>query len=163
MADIEFEAMRRAHIPAVLRIEREAFKSPWTAEMFLQELEDNGLSRSCVALEGGNVIGYFIAWFLHQEVHLLNIAVAASRQRKGVGRRMLQLLLEMAKRELKVLITLEVRESNAAAIEMYRSFGFTPVGLRRHYYQDDKENALLMLRPVSDWDGGGWGEDGRNP
>ena len=60
----------------------------------------------------------------------------------------------MAERELKQLITLEVRESNAAAIELYRSFGFTRIGIHHLYYHDDKENALLMARPVSGWDEG---------
>jgi len=154
MADVTLESMRRVHIPAVLVIENEAFTSPWDAEMFLQEVEDNWFSRSFVALEGERVVGYFVAWFLNQEVHLLNIAVASSHQKKGLGRRMMRYLLDMAKRELKHLITLEVRESNAAAIELYRSFGFTRVGVRREYYHDDNENALLMARPVSGWDEG---------
>jgi ribosomal-protein-alanine N-acetyltransferase len=153
MADITLESMRNVHIPAVLEIEHEAFASPWTAEMFRQESEESGFSRSFVALEDGIVVGYFVAWFLNQEVHLLNIAVASSHQRKGIGRYMMQYLLEMAKRELKLLITLEVRESNAVAIELYRSFGFARIGVRSQYYYDDEENALLMARPVS-----GWGE-----
>ena len=154
MVDVTLESMCQNHIPAVLEIEHEAFTSPWTAEMFLQEVEGNGLSRSFVALEGGRVVGYFVAWFLNQNAHLLNIAVASSHQRKGIGRLMLRYLLDMAKRELKQLITLEVRESNAVAIELYRSFGFTRIGIHHLYYHDDKENALLMARPVSGWDEG---------
>lgn len=154
MVDVAVESMRRVHVPAVLEIEDEAFTSPWTAEMFLQEIEDNGLSRSFVVLEGERVVGYFVAWFLRQDVHLLNIAVARSRQREGIGRSMMRFLLDMAERELKEMFTLEVRESNAGAIEMYRSLGFRPVGVRRQYYEDDNENALMMARPVSGWDGG---------
>jgi len=154
MVDVTFESMRNAHIPAVLDIEHEAFTSAWTAEMFRQEVEDNVMSRSFVALDDGRVVGYFVAWFLNQEVHLLNIAVASSHQRKGIGRYMMRYLLEMAEREFKQLITLEVRESNAAAIELYRSFGFTRVGVRPRYYQDDKEDAVLMARRISGWDEG---------
>ena len=149
MVDVTLETMRHIHIPAVLEIEHESFTSPWTGEMFRQEVEDNGLSRSFVALDDGRVVAYFVAWFLNQEVHLLNIAVASSHRRRGIGRYLMRYLMDMAKRELKLLITLEVRESNAAAIELYRSFGFTRVGLRPHYYQDDKENALLMARRIS--------------
>jgi ribosomal-protein-alanine N-acetyltransferase len=154
MVDVTLESMRNIHIPAVLEIEYEAFTSPWTGEMFRQELEDNGLSRAFVALAHGRVVGYFVAWFLNQEVHLLNIAVASRYQRKGIGRYMMRYLLAMAQRERKQLITLEVRESNAAAIELYQSFGFSRVGVRPHYYHDDKEDALLMARPVSGRDGG---------
>jgi ribosomal-protein-alanine N-acetyltransferase len=152
MVDITLESMRNVHIPTVLEIEHEAFTSPWTAEMFSQEFEDNRMSRAFVALDDGRVVGYFVAWFLNQEVHLLNIAVASSHRRKGIGRHMMTVLLDMAKRELKLLITLEVRESNEGAIELYRSFGFTRVGVRPHYYHEDKENALLMARRVSGWE-----------
>lgn len=90
MPDVTIESMRRIHLPAVMEIEHEAFTSPWTEEMFVQEVEDNALSGSYVALESGHVVGYFVAWFLRQDIHLLNIAVARSYQRKGIGRRMVR-------------------------------------------------------------------------
>jgi len=152
MVDASFETMRQIHIAAVLEIEHEAFSSPWTAQMFLQEVEESGFSRSYVALEEERVVGYFVAWFLRQNVHLLNIAVAKSDQRRGIGRLMLQFLLDLAKREYKDVIALEVRESNEAAIRLYRTFGFAPIGVRRGYYDEDKENALLMSRSVAGWD-----------
>lgn len=148
MSDIKFEPMRYAHIPSVLEIEHRAFTTPWTAEMFRQEVQDNQLSRSYVVRSGERLVGYFVAWFLQDEVHLLNIAVHEDYQRRGIGRRMMRYLLELASFERKNMVTLEVRESNEGAIELYRSFGFTPVGIRREYYQDDKENALLMARRV---------------
>jgi ribosomal-protein-alanine N-acetyltransferase len=64
---------------------------------------------------------------------------------------MLHLLIDLAGRERKDMITLEVRESNEVAIELYRSFGFTPIGIHRGYYQEDEENALLMARSVPGW------------
>lgn len=146
MAEITIEPMRHAHIPAIMEIEREAFTTPWTAEMFRQEVEDNRLSRSYVAMAGDRLVGYLVAWFLNNEVHLLNVAVAASDQRRGTGRRMLQFLLDTAASEKKEIITLEVRESNRVAIELYRSFGFSRIGVRSQYYQDDKEDAVLMAR-----------------
>lgn len=152
MPDIAIESMRHTHLPAVMEIEREAFSSPWTEEMFRQEIEDNALSGSYVALEGDRVVGYFVAWFLRQDVHLLNIAVVLSYQRLGIGSQMLRFLIDLAKSNHKDVITLEVRESNDVAIELYRSFGFTPIGLHRGYYQEDNENALLMARSVSGWE-----------
>jgi len=152
MFDVSFETMRQIHIAAVLEIEHEAFSSPWTAQMFLQEVEESGFSRSYVVLEKGRVVGYFVAWSLRRQVHLLNVAVAKSHQRKGIGRLTLQFLIDLAKREYKDMITLEVRESNETAIRLYRSFGFVPVGVHREYYNDDKENALLMSRSISGCD-----------
>lgn len=149
MVDITIETMRHIHVPGVLAIEHERFSSPWTETMFLQEVEESGFSRAYVALESGRVVGYLVSWFLRREVHLLNIAVAKSHERRGLGRRMLRFLLEMARREHKDMITLEVRESNETAIRLYRSFGFAPVGIRRGYYRDDKEDAVLMTRSVS--------------
>jgi ribosomal-protein-alanine N-acetyltransferase len=142
--------MRYVHLPAILEIEREVFTTPWTEEMFRQEVEDLRMSRAYVALSGDTLVGYVVAWFLQEEVHLLNIAVATGYQRRGVGFRMMRYLLDLASNENKDIITLEVRESNEAAIELYKSFGFVPVGIRHQYYRDDKENALLMARYVAD-------------
>jgi ribosomal-protein-alanine N-acetyltransferase len=116
--------------------------------MFRQEVEDNQLSRSYVVKADGRVVGYFVSWFLQGEVHLLNIAVAVPYQRRGLARRMLRYLFELAAMEQKEMISLEVRGSNEGAIALYKSFGFAPVGVRRQYYQDDKEDALLMARLV---------------
>lgn len=150
MVDVTFEPMRQAHVPAVVAIERDVFSSPWTTGVFLQEVRDGSASRSFVAVEKRRVVGYFVAWFLQQEVHLLNIAVVPSRQRKGIGHLMLRFLMDMARGEGKDVISLEVRESNEAAIRLYRSFGFATVGMHRGYYQEDEENALLMARSLAD-------------
>jgi ribosomal-protein-alanine N-acetyltransferase len=152
MIEVTIQSMRHEHIPTILEIEREAFTTPWTAEMFRQELEDDRLSRAYVAMDGDTLIGYCVAWFLRQEVHLINIAVAVAYQHQGVGSRVLRFLMDLAKREKRDIITLEVRESNEAAIEFYKSFGFTPIGIRPGYYQDDEEDALLMARYIPEWD-----------
>jgi len=148
MAELTIKSMGHGHLSSVTEIEEEVFKNPWTEEMFRQEVEDNQISRAYVALDGEQLIGYIVAWFLRDEIHLLNIAVVPSCQRRGIGRRLMHFLIDVARRERKEMITLEVRESNEVAIELYRSLGFTPIGIHREYYQDDKEHALLMARPV---------------
>lgn len=145
MNDLTIESMRHVHIDAIVEIEHEVFTHPWTAEMFRQEVADIQLSRSFVLLVEGRVTGYIVSWFLQDEVHLLNIAVTRARHRGGLGRKMLRHLIDTATRERKEVISLEVRESNESAIAMYSSMGFVPVGIRREYYQDDKESALLMV------------------
>lgn len=149
MNDVTILPMRKTHITKILEIEREAFTTPWTREMFRQEIEDDHLSRSYVAMDDGQLVGYLIAWFFRQEVHLLNIAVTGSYQRRGIGGRMLRFLLDLAARGNKEVVTLEVRGSNWPAIELYQAFGFVRIGVGHQYYESDKEDALLMMRPVT--------------
>lgn len=150
MSDLCIEPMTRAHIPDVIRIEEELFDSPWTEGMFRQEVRDRFLSRPLVGLVGGEVVAYMIAWFLRDDVHLLNIAVTPSHQRKGFARAMLRHLIEVASAEGRASITLEVRAGNARAIRLYEEHGFYTIGRRPHYYQDNGEDAIVMaldLRP----------------
>jgi ribosomal-protein-alanine N-acetyltransferase len=153
MKNISIEVMRREHLPAILDIEGEVFKTPWSEEMFVQELEERLLSRSYVALEGSRLVGYMISWLLRQELHLINIAVVPGRQRAGIGSKMLRYLVDLAVGEGRRFITLEVRESNDAAIRLYESFGFKRIGVRPRYYQEDGENAVVMVRFVPPGEG----------
>lgn len=148
MNDVSIEVMRREHLPAILDIEGEVFKTPWNEEMFVQELEARQLSRAFVVLEGGRLVGYMISWMLRQELHLINIAVAPGSQRAGIATKMLRYLVDLTVGEGRRFITLEVRESNDAAIRLYESFGFKRIGIRPRYYHADGENAVVMVRFV---------------
>jgi ribosomal-protein-alanine N-acetyltransferase len=145
MPEIVIEAMRRGHIPAVLEIEKDEFSAPWTEEMFRQEIEDNELSRAFVALVDGRIVGYMASWFVRDQVHLLNIAVASPFKRRGIASRMLRFLIDLSVREKKELITLEVRASNEDAITFYKVFGFQRFGVSKGYYPENDEDALLMI------------------
>lgn len=151
---ITIETMRREHLSDILGIEEAVFKTPWTEEMFAQELDDPCLSMAFVALEHGRLVGYMLSWLLRQEVHLINIAVAPDSQRAGIGRKMLNYLLGLAVESRRRFITLEVRESNRSAIRLYESFGFKRIGVRPRYYQEDGENAVVMVRFVPPDEGG---------
>ncbi len=159
MNDLTLETMKKVHIPAIVDIEQRVFKTPWTDEMFVQELEVNRPVMAYVVLDGENMIGYMIAWLLRQEVHLINIAVEPSRQRSGIGRMMLRYLFDLAAQEERRFITLEVRESNESAIRLYESFGFKQIGVRPRYYEEDSEDAVVMVRfvpPDERTDPGAW-------
>jgi ribosomal-protein-alanine N-acetyltransferase len=145
-ATAQLEALEHHHIPDVLRIERESFPAPWTEAMFRQEAEEKWLSRSFVAVLDGHLVGYIIAWFLRGEVHVLNLAVTGAQQRKGIARQMLTHVLGIATKEACHLITLEVRVSNEPAKLLYLAMGFAPVGIRRRYYHDNDEDALVMTK-----------------
>jgi ribosomal-protein-alanine N-acetyltransferase len=150
MSELVIEPMRSAHVRQVVAIEGDLFEGPWTDGMFRQEIRDGFLSRPLVGLVDGVVVAYVIAWFLRDEVHLLNLAVARAHQGRGHARRMLSRLIEMAREGRCGNISLEVRVSNTRAIRLYESFGFSIAGRRKDYYQDNREDALIMVLELAD-------------
>lgn len=158
MTDIKLVPMKEAHIGRIVDIERSVFTSPWSEEMFVQEVRGVFGSRAIVAVMDAVVVGYRIAWFIDREVHLVNIAVADSHQNRGVGTLMLTDLVGDALRANMKLITLEVRESNEAAQAFYRRFLFRTIGIRKGYYSDNREDALLMMLDLDDARRKGHGE-----
>ena len=150
MLEVTIEPLAESHLGAVLRIERESFPAPWTEGMFRQEVEETWLSRSFVALHDGDVAGYIIAWFLRGEVHVLNVAVANEFQRHGIGRRLLAHVIELGEQSDHHLVTLEVRASNDPAKLLYVTMGFAPVGVRRRYYRDNDEDAIVMVKRLGE-------------
>ena len=144
MENIKLAPMNESHIAPILAIERSVFDSPWTDEMFRQEVRGVFGSHAIVALVDREVAGYQIAWFIEDEVHLVNIAVNADYQGRGVGALLLRELIERALERHMVIITLEVRASNASAQGFYRRFFFKAIGVRKGYYSDNREDALLM-------------------
>ena len=130
-------------LPAVLKIERESFPTPWSAAMFVLEL---GRKDSvCLSADvDGALAGYVIASPQDLEWHLMSIAVSPARRRHGVARALIEALLGELDSDAR--LTLEVRPSNDAAIGLYKGFGFLPAGRRRAYYPDTGEDALVMWR-----------------
>lgn len=149
MIDIDIAPMTYDHLPQVLAVERGVFTTPWTEEMFRQEIEGVFGSRAFVALHEGRVIGYQIAWVFDEEVHLVNIAVDTDFQHQRIGSRLLMQLIEESTEADKRVITLEVRASNGGAQAFYRLFGFRAVGVRKGYYTDNREDALIMWLDLS--------------
>lgn len=150
MDDLVIERLGEAHLAEVLRIERECFPAPWTESMFRQEVEETWLSRSFVALLDQHVVGYIIAWFLRGEVHVLNVAVSVSHQRQGIGRRLMNHVIALGEESEHHMVTLEVRASNDPAKLLYVTMGFAPVGIRRRYYRDNDEDAIVMVRRLDE-------------
>ena len=138
-------AMTLADVAAVLEIELAVQAYPWTRGNFNDAL-DHGYVCS-VDEQGGEIRGYAVLMPVLDEAELLNIGVAAKHQRKGLGRAMLREVLDTARAMNMRLVFLEVRASNAAALALYRSAGFTGIGLRRAYYQNanGSEDAVTMV------------------
>ncbi len=135
----------------VMEIERLCFVSPWSEQMFLEEL-GNSFSRCMVAelcSEGSrHLMGYVCAWFVASEVHLMNLATHPRARGQGVARHLLRDTVDQARARGAFRVVLEVRESNRAAQSLYLSEGFRTVGRRPRYYADTGEDALVMELPL---------------
>jgi ribosomal-protein-alanine N-acetyltransferase len=140
----EIRRLTYADLPAVVAIERRAFPAPWSLAMFVLELSKPA-GVCLVALEEDEVVGYVICSRHDTVWHLMDIAVAPERRRQGIGSELVQAMLDRLPGPAEQ-VTLEVRPSNEAAIAMYERFGFKSAGVRPRYYQDNKEDALIMWR-----------------
>ncbi len=136
--------MRRRHLRSVLRIEGLVYPRPWSHSLFLSELALRGSRAYFVARVGRDVIGYAGIMLTGQDAHVTTIAVDPARHRHKVGTRLLLVLTREALARGARNMTLEVRLSNSGAQEMYRQFGYSPVGVRKNYYQETNEDALVM-------------------
>jgi ribosomal-protein-alanine N-acetyltransferase len=148
-SELVFAPFTESDLDEVLPIETAVFSDPWPRQFFLEELRVPQ-SIACVARHRDKLAGYLLAWQLEGETHLGNLAVVPEYQRRGVGQALLSWLIERARTDGPGRITLEVRSSNFAAQELYRRFGFQAVALRRGYYQDSGEDALVMMRDFAD-------------
>jgi len=133
----------------VMEIERLCFPNPWSRELFRRELshEWSSILVADAPVPGAEsqIIGFIIFWLVHDEIHILNVASHPTVRRQGVARALLAEGIRRGKVAHTVLATLEVRRSNSAALALYRTFGFRPVGVRANYYSDDGEDAIVMV------------------
>lgn len=140
--------MTLADLSAVMVIENQAFSNPWSTEMVKKELSQEWsvvlLAETCLP-SGWTIVGFAIVWLVTDEVHILNVATDRAHRRQGIGREVLQAVLDHGRSHRCRLATLEVRRSNEPALNLYKSFGFRAVGVRPAYYQDDREDAVIMI------------------
>lgn len=136
--------MRRRHLRSVLRIENQVYPRPWSFTLYLSELNLRGSRHYVVARVDAAVVGYAGLLFSGDEAHVTTIAVDPAWQRHQIGRRMLLHHARVARARGCKHLTLEVRVSNAAAQGLYRSFGFQSAGIRKNYYAETNEDALVM-------------------
>lgn len=136
--------MRAEDVSGVLEVEQECFTLPWSRKAFEAELDDNDLAHYLVMEDEGRIIGYAGVWIVLDEAHVTNIAISQSYRRRGLGERLLVELIRSAKQYGALSMTLEVRVTNSAAQKLYEKLGFVKRGIRRQYYSDTKEDALIM-------------------
>jgi ribosomal-protein-alanine N-acetyltransferase len=142
---IEIRVLELADLGAIEAIEQQAYPTPWSRSMFASELA-KPTSICLGAFEGRDLVGYVINSRYVDAWHVMNVAVAPERQRRGVATALLEQLFELTRDDERRGYTLEVRVSNEDAIRLYERLGFESRGIRRGYYTDNREDALIMWR-----------------
>ncbi len=139
---LRLRTMMRSDLPTVMRIERANYAFPWDEDIFIDCFK---VGYGCwVCEENGKILGYCIMTMGVGEAHILNISVAPDEQCQGVGRKMMEMLIEIAKGEAETMF-LEVRPSNPVAIKLYQKLGFNEIGTRKGYYpaENGREDAIM--------------------
>ncbi len=149
---LRFTRLLTEHIPAILEIEQRVNGAAWSEQSFKNEL-DQAASSFLVALLDGKLVAYGGCWHVVDEAHVTTIAVDPNHRRLGIGERLMVALLETACDAGMTCSTLEVRASNTAAIAMYEKLGFRQAAVRKGYYPDNRENAIVMwLHGLGHWE-----------
>lgn len=136
--------MTIADVRAVAEVEHDVFTTAWSPEMFAQEME-NPLTTYLLVCIDDEVIGFGGFWLVLDEAQVTNIAIKQDWQSRGYGRVLVTKMMQAAQKKGAVIISLEVRPSNKVARILYETLGFSEVGIRPGYYQDNGENAILMM------------------
>jgi len=150
--EVKIEQMTAKNLEQILKIEKESFNSPWSRHSFLRDINDNSYAIYLTAKIKEKVVGYIGTWLLIDELHITNLAVDPEYRQQGIATRLLKKVIRMIKEDNSValsLITLEVRESNRAAIKLYQKLGFSRIRVRPNYYRDNQENAIVMRKELN--------------
>lgn len=143
MQKIVIEKMKSDDIANVVEVENNSFDIPWSKESFENELK-NKLAMYLVAKVEDKAVGYVGVWKIFDEGHITNVAVHPDYRGQGIGKSLISELLYLCEKEGINSLTLEVRKSNIVAQSLYKSFGFVEEGIRKGYYSDNNEDAIIM-------------------
>jgi [ribosomal protein S18]-alanine N-acetyltransferase len=144
---LEFRRLKLRDLSAIEVIERSAYPTPWSRSMFAGELaKPSSICLGAIEADTTDLVGYLIISRYVDAWHVMNLAVAESHRRRGIATRLMERLFEMTSGDGRRGYTLEVRVSNEAAIKLYESLGFKARGVRRGYYTDNREDALIMWK-----------------
>ncbi len=145
-------------IDEIVSLENRVYQFPWTRNVLLSEINGKSFSHVYVARlhtdngTAGPLIGYNFFWLAADEIHILNIAVDPDYQGKGIGTSLMQFAVQLGLKRGAAKAFLEVRASNIPALRLYTKLGFTQIGLRKHYYSDNKEDAYVMQKLLTNID-----------
>lgn len=146
MSDLIIRQADAKDIDAIADIEKICFTVPWSRDSIRQELTENKVAFYVIAELDGQVIGYAGMWLIADEGHITNVAVLPEHRGKNIASAIIAVMIEFTEVQGIKRFTLEVRSSNEAAKALYRKFDFKEEGLRKGYYQDNGEDAVIMWR-----------------
>ncbi|WP_371871165.1 ribosomal protein S18-alanine N-acetyltransferase [Insulibacter thermoxylanivorax] len=146
---VEIRSMTLEDIPQVMEVEYESFTIPWSVEAFHNELRFNQHAHYVVMIHEGQVIGYAGMWLIIDEAHITNIALREKYRGRKLGSKLLQHVIDTALDLGAERMTLEVRVTNRIAQNLYKKHGFRPAGLRKGYYTDNNEDAIIMWANIA--------------
>lgn len=144
MGELVIRRMEIADVDRVMHVERATFATPWTTDIFYQEIVDNQHAHYFVMELDKQIIGYVGMWIVIDEAQITNIAVLPLFRGRRLGERLFAYAIQQAILRGTMRLSLEVRESNIVAQNMYRKFGLVPGGIRKNYYTDNQEDAVVM-------------------
>ncbi|SCI34394.1 MULTISPECIES: ribosomal protein S18-alanine N-acetyltransferase [unclassified Romboutsia] len=143
------EEMKVDDIDGVFEVEKNCFEDYWSRDSFKKELSNN-LAKYLVAKVDKEVVGYVGIWFVVDEGHITNVAVHEDYRGKEIGDQLIKELVQVCKDNNIVSMTLEVRSSNIVAQNLYRKYGFKMAGIRKEYYSNNKEDAIIMWNDIKE-------------
>jgi len=137
--------MQKDYLDEVIKVEEQAYgEHHWSKESFFNELNNQLAKYYCAFNEQGELVGYCGCWQIMEEAHITNVAVSPNFRRQNIGEALLVAIIKSCYKEMVKYLTLEVRVSNEPAIKLYEKYGFKSLGVRKGYYQDNNEDALIM-------------------
>ncbi len=143
---IEIIPMTLEHIDEVFELEKICFYTPWSKVDFIREIKENKLALYFVAKDNNKIVGYSGMWHIIDEGHITNVAVMPEYRNCGIGSKLVEILINTAIERKIIALTLEVRINNFSAQKLYTKFGFKPEGIRKNYYSDTREDAIIMWK-----------------
>lgn len=144
MAEVTIRLMTVEDVDSVVMIENQSFSVPWSRSAFKAEMVENDLAHYLVAHEEKKIVAYAGMWLILDESHVTNVAVLPDYRGQGIGKQIMTALILYAAQQGANRMTLEVRASNEVAKNLYRQFGFEEAGIRKNYYSDSHEDAIIM-------------------
>ncbi len=143
---IKIRLMQKQDVENVVKLEELSYgQHHWSKESFFNELENNLAHYYCAVNEESTLLGYAGCWHIFDEAHITTLSVHPEHRRQGIAQKLLFAIIDDCYKDKIKYITLEVRESNIAAISLYEKNGFKSIGTRKKYYQDNNEDALIMF------------------
>lgn len=143
------EEMKENDIDGVFEVEKNCFEDYWSKDSFKKELSNN-LAKYLVAKIDNKVVGYVGIWFVIDEGHITNVAVHEDYRGQKIGDQLIKELVQVCKNNKVISMTLEVRASNVVAQNLYRKYGFKMAGIRKEYYSNNKEDAIIMWNDIKE-------------